>query len=72
MSKVRQINKLKLKWQSRKAPDFLAWCFGFDVAEGIVCVRNRDRNLYGIDSEDDYTFLILFFSFYFCILQINS
>ena len=72
MSKVRQINKLKLKWQSRKAPDFLTWCFGFDVAEGIVCVRNRDRNLYGIDSEDDYTFLILFFSFYFCILQINS
>lgn len=46
---VHQLNGLK--WQSRKAPDFLTWCFGFDVAEGIVCVGNRDRNLYGLDSE---------------------
>lgn len=48
-SEVRQLNGLK--WRTQKSPDFLTWCFGFTAGEGIVCVANSDRNLYGLDSE---------------------
>ena len=46
---VRKLNGLK--WRSRKSPDSLTWCSSFTVAEGIVCVGGKDRNLYGLDSE---------------------
>ncbi len=48
-SKVCQVNGLK--WRSRKSPDFLTGYFSFTVSEGIVCVGNRERNLYGLDSK---------------------
>lgn len=47
-SELRQINGLK--WRSQKSPNFFTWCFGFAVGEGIICVANSDRNLYGLDS----------------------
>ena len=47
-SEARQFNRLK--WRFQKSPSFLTWCFGFATGEGIVCVANSDRNLYGLDS----------------------
>ncbi len=47
-SEARQFNRLK--WRVQKSPSFLTWCFGFTAGEGIVCVANSDRNLYGLDS----------------------
>ncbi len=49
VAEVRQLNGLK--WQSKKLPENSIRCCGLTVAEGIVCVASRDRNLYALDPE---------------------